>query len=106
MLEIPPIGPDERLRPEQQGRIKLRITHVDVLQVQEVEDDAVPLPDDRRAQRPLDGASEDGAEPHRYHGDADPLVLRQAELHDLCGEKWRENYERPAVTGRKKRKMF
>lgn len=61
-------------------------THVDVLQVQEVQDDAVPLPDDWRAQRPLDGTCEDGAETHRYRGDADPLLLRQAELHDLCDE--------------------
>lgn len=62
------------------------MTHIDILQVQEVQDDAVPLPDDWRAQRPLDGASEDGAETHRYRGDADALVLRQAELHDLCDE--------------------
>lgn len=67
-------------------QVKDSLTHVDVLQVQEVQDDAVPLPDDWWAQRPLDGAREDGAETHRYRRDADPLVLRQAELHDLCGE--------------------
>lgn len=60
------------------------MTHVDILQVQKVQDDAVPLPDDWRAQRPLDGAREDGAKAHRYRRDADQLVLRQAELHDLC----------------------
>lgn len=59
-------------------------THVDVLQVQEVQYDAVPLPDDGWAQRPLDGAGQDGAEAHGYRGDADPLVLRQAQLHNLC----------------------
>lgn len=63
-------------------------THVDVLQVQEVEDDAVPLPDDWRTQSPLDGAGEDGAEAHRHCGDADPLLLSQAELHDLC---WKQD---------------
>lgn len=62
-------------------------THIDVLQVQEVKYDAVPLPDDRRTQSPLDGAGEDGAEAHRHRGDADPLLLGQAELHDLC---WKE----------------
>lgn len=67
----------------------MNLTHVDVLKVQEVEDDAVPLPDDWRAQRPLDGAREDGAEAHCYRGDADPLVLCQAELHDLCDQKGR-----------------
>jgi len=66
-------------------------THVDVLQVQEVQHHAVPLPDDGRAQRPLDGAGEDGAEAHRYRGDADRLVLRQAQLDHLCeGERERE----------------
>lgn len=62
-------------------------THIDVLQVQEVEYDAVPLPDDRRTQGPLDGAGEDGAEAHRHRGDADSLLLGQAELHDFC---WKE----------------
>lgn len=86
-----------------------KITHIDVLQVQEVQDDAIPLPDDWRAKRPLDGAREDGAETHRYRRDADPLVLRQAELHDLCDGKWRENYERrrgngPWLPGPKKKK--
>lgn len=61
-------------------------THVDILQVQEVQNDAVPFPDDWGAQRPLDGAREDGAETNGYRRDADLLVLCQAELHDLCVE--------------------
>lgn len=62
------------------------MTHIDILQVQKVQDNAVPFPDDWRAQRPLDGAREDSAETHRYRRNADLLVLRQAELHDLCDE--------------------
>lgn len=76
-------------------------THIDVLQVQEVEYDAVPLPDDWRTQSPLDGAGEDGAEAHRHRGDADPLLLGQAELHDLC---WKEGGRaRERLLGRRER---
>lgn len=68
-------------------------THVDIFQVQEVKYNAVSLPDDWRAQRPLDCAGKDGAEAHRYCGDTNPLVLRQAQLHNLCWtESIKENY--------------
>lgn len=59
-------------------------THVNILQVQEVKYDAVPLPDDWRAQRTLDGTGKDGTEAHCYRGDTDPLVLCQAQLDNLC----------------------
>ena len=61
-----------------------KCTHVDILQVQKVKYDAVPLPDDWRAQRPLDGTRKDGTKSHCYRGDADPLVLCQAQLDNLC----------------------
>ena len=59
-------------------------THVDILQVQEVQDDAVPLPDDWWTQRPLDGTRKDRTKAHCYRRDTDPLVLRQAQLDNLC----------------------
>lgn len=68
-------------------------THIDIFQVQEVKYNAVSLPDDWRAQRPLDCAGKDGAEANRYCGDANLLVLRQAQLHNLCWtESIKENY--------------
>lgn len=67
---------------------KTTCTHVDILQVQEVQYDAVPLPDDGWAQCPLDGTGKDGTEAHCYRGDANALVLRQAQLDNLC---WNES---------------
>lgn len=77
-------GPYSLLWPQETKHPVTVWTHVDVLQVQEVQDDAVPLPDDGRAQRSLDGAGEDGAEAHRYGRGADSLILRQAQLHNFC----------------------
>lgn len=53
-------------------------THIDILQVQKVKYDAIPLPDDWWAQRPLDGTGKDSTEAHCYRGVADLLVLCQA----------------------------
>lgn len=84
-------------------------THIDILQIQEVQYDAVSLPDDRRAQRPLDSTGKHGTEAHGHSGDADLLVLRQAQLHNLCwnkskkGDDWRcrdRTYSREANTRR------
>lgn len=59
-------------------------TYVDVLQVEEVEDDAVAFPDDGRPQRPADAAGQHGAEANGDGGHSDPLLLRQAQLNHLC----------------------
>lgn len=59
---------------------------IDVFQVKEVKDDAVALPDDGWPQRPADAARQDGAEAHCDGGDADPLLLGQAELDHLRNE--------------------
>lgn len=79
------VAPNSTVRSER--TMTTTCTHIDVLQIQEVKYDAVPLPNDWRAQSPLDGAGEDGAEAHRHRGDADPLLLGQAELHHLCWKK-------------------
>lgn len=68
----------------QPSRKKTHQTHINVFQIQEVKYDPVPLPYDWRAQRPLDSAGKDGTEAHRYRGDANPLILRQVQLHNLC----------------------
>lgn len=75
-------------------------THVDILQVQKVKYDAVSLPDDGWAQRPLDGACKDSAETHCYCRDTNLLVLRQAQLHNLC---WNESMRETDYCGSRDR---
>lgn len=45
-------------------------THINILQIQEVKNDAVSFPDDWRPQRALNGTREDCAQAHCYRGDA------------------------------------
>lgn len=73
---------------EQAERMNVRMTYVNVFQVQKVKNDPVPLPNDRWPQCPLDTAGQHCAQAHGHCGDAHSLILCKTKLNNL----WKINH--------------